>query len=277
MSRPLRIELPGGLYHLTARTDEEALFPVTQDRLDWMELLKGVIHRYNWQCLAWCQLDRHYHLVVRLPKGRLSLGMRQLNGLYTQIYNRRHGRKGSLFSGRFKALLVDDRTHLLPLIREVVTEPWRKGWVSRPQNWPWGSAQALLGESLPEQHPPLHLEVLNKHPEVRGQGGHFWKDYLYRVKREPRIWEDVHGQIFLGHQEFARRTLKKLQQQSSSHLTRKLELADYQARYPEPECLVLAYLEGGYTLQQIAEYFAVHPSTVSRRVKAWEKQQGRLN
>jgi hypothetical protein len=199
--------------------------------------------------------------------------MRQLNGLYTQAYNRRHGRKGSLFAGRFKALLVDDQTHLLPLVRDILTEPWCRDWISRPHNWPWGSIQALLGEPMPDTYPPLHLEPLERHPQVRGRSQHFWKDYLYRVKKEPEVWKDVHYQAFLGHQTFARQMLKKLQMQPRHFRARRLSLNDYQAYYPSPDSLVLAYLEGGYTLQQVADHFEVHPSTVSRRVQAWEKQQ----
>ncbi|SFB84417.1 REP element-mobilizing transposase RayT [Marinospirillum celere] len=279
MSRPLRIEIPGGFYHLTARTDEEVLFPVTQDRLDWMKHLQGVIERYGWQCLAWCQLDRHYHLVVRLPKGRLSSGMRQLNGLYTQSYNRRHGRKGSLFAGRYKALLVDSKDFLVPLVRQVLAEPWLKGWVSRPQNWPWGSTAQLLGEKPDKLAPPLHLDLLNQHPQVRHPADEFWKAYLFTASSEEDVWQRVRHQVFLGDQDFVRRVYKSLDKQGNGKANgkRKLQpdkvvLKDYQQAYEFPESMVQAYLQGGFTLQEVAEHFEVHPSTVSRRVKSWEQR-----
>jgi REP element-mobilizing transposase RayT len=89
MASPLRIELAGGLYHVTSRGDRrEAFYFNDADRRAWLETLDQVCSRFNWVCHAWCQMTNHYHIVVEAVGGNLSLGMRWLNGVYTQIVNR---------------------------------------------------------------------------------------------------------------------------------------------------------------------------------------------
>ena len=108
MARPLRIEFPSALYHVTSRGDRrEPIFEDDEDRLKFLDVLAEVVGRFNWLCHAYCLMTNHYHLVVETPDGNLSKGMRQLNGVYTQASNRRHQRTGHLFQGRFKAILVD--------------------------------------------------------------------------------------------------------------------------------------------------------------------------
>jgi REP element-mobilizing transposase RayT len=108
MSRPLRIELAGGLYHVTSRGDRRgAMFRGDQDREDWLTVLGAVGFRFNWRCHAYCEMTNHYHVVVATPDANLSKGMRQVNGVYTQRLNRRHGLVGHLIRGRFKAMLVE--------------------------------------------------------------------------------------------------------------------------------------------------------------------------
>ena len=95
MSRPLRIELAGGLYHVTSRGDRrEDIFYSDADRQVWLEILGQVCVRFNWVCHAWCQMSNHYHIVVETIEGNLSQGMRQLNGVYTQYINRTYKRVG---------------------------------------------------------------------------------------------------------------------------------------------------------------------------------------
>ena len=93
------------------------------DREQFLFTLSAVVKRYGWLCYAYCLLDNHYHLLIETPKANLSLGMRQLNGIYTQIFNRLHRRAGHLFQGRFKSILVEREAHLLELCRYVVLNP----------------------------------------------------------------------------------------------------------------------------------------------------------
>src|SRR6266567_4595728 len=108
MGRPLRIEFPGAVYHLTSRGNARAdIFEDDTDREMFLNILGQVVMRFNWLCHAYCLMGNHYHLLIETPEGNLSQGMRQLNGIYTQSFNRRHKRVGHLFQGRFKAIVIE--------------------------------------------------------------------------------------------------------------------------------------------------------------------------
>ena len=93
MARSLRIQYPGAVYHLTSRGNErKAIFKDDRDRQDFLEILQQVNKRYHWICHAYCLMDNHYHLLIETPEGNLSIGSRQLNGVYTQLFNRHHHR-----------------------------------------------------------------------------------------------------------------------------------------------------------------------------------------
>ena len=98
MARPLRIEYPGAVYHVTARGNaRQPIFRDAQDRRLFLSTLDHVSARYGWLCHAYCLMTNHYHLLIETTRPTLSRGMRQLNGVYTQAFNRRHGRVGHLF------------------------------------------------------------------------------------------------------------------------------------------------------------------------------------
>ncbi len=147
MARPLRVELSGGVYHITSRGDRrEHIYLSDVDRDAWLELLGHVCARFNWVCHAYCLRSNHYHLVIETPEGNLSQGMRQLNGVYTQWVNRNHGRVGHVFQGRYKAILVEKDSYLLELARYVVLKPVRAGMVGDAGDWPWSSYLAMTGQ-----------------------------------------------------------------------------------------------------------------------------------
>jgi REP element-mobilizing transposase RayT len=87
-------------------------------------------------------MTNHYHLVVETPDGNLSKGMRHLNGVYTQRFNRHHERVGHVFQGRYKAILVQKELYLLALSRYVVLNPVRAQMVTEAGDWPWSSYRA---------------------------------------------------------------------------------------------------------------------------------------
>jgi putative transposase len=124
MARPLRIEYPDAVYHVTSRGNaQNKIFNDDQDRETFLTTLGSVAKRYNWLCHAYCLMNNHYHLMVETPDANLSIGMRQLNGVYTQRYNRRHNKPGHIFQGRFKAILVQKLNCLLELWPYVVLIP----------------------------------------------------------------------------------------------------------------------------------------------------------
>ena len=96
------------------------MYRAADNREAWLKVLGNVCARFNWVVHAYCQLTNHYHVRVETIDGNLSRGMRQLNGRYTQRFNRRHGLVGHVLQGRYKAILVQKETYLLELIRYVV-------------------------------------------------------------------------------------------------------------------------------------------------------------
>ena len=126
MTRPLRIEFPGGVYHITSRGNgQQEIFLTEADRELFLDLLGQAIDRFQWLCHAYCLMANHYHLLIETPEANLSRGMRHLNGVYTQRFNRQHQRGGHVFQGRYKAIVVQKDSHLLALCRYVVLNPGR--------------------------------------------------------------------------------------------------------------------------------------------------------
>ena len=150
MSRPVRIEFPGANYYVTSRGfGEKAVFLDDEDRAVFLNVIETVVSRFEWLIHSYILMDNHYHLVVECPNANLSRGMRQLNGVYTQHFNRRHGAEGSLFQGRFKSILFEKKNYLLPLCRHAVLNPIRCGLLSSPQKYRWSSYRAHIGMVKP--------------------------------------------------------------------------------------------------------------------------------
>lgn len=147
MTRPLRIEFAGAFYHVVSRGNaRQMVFKEATDFAGFVDLLGEVCTRFEWHCHAYCVMGNHYHLVVETRLANLGLGMRHLNGVFTQRYNKRHGRVGHVFQGRYKASLVQEERYLVELARYVVLNPVRAGIARRAADWPWSAWPWLAGE-----------------------------------------------------------------------------------------------------------------------------------
>ena len=274
MTRPLRIELAGGVYHVTSRGDRrENIYFCDADRWAWLELLGKVCERFNWMCHAWCQMSNHYHIVVETVEGNLSQGMRQLNGVYTQHINSAYQRVGHVFQGRYKGILVEKESYLLELARYVVLNPVRAGMVDDPQQWPWSSYAAMTGE---KQAPPwLQTDwILGQFDRNRGQAVMGYVDFVRAGAGMPSVWERLRGQVYLGSDAFLQRIQALSDKTSLAEIprTQRRPLAQpltyYRESIADPHAAMsAAYATGDYTMRQIADAFGVHYSTVSRALK----------
>ena len=151
MARPLRIEFPGAVYHITSRGNgRQKIFLDDQDNRKFLELFGKTLERFNWICHAFCLMVNHYHLMIETPDANLSKGMHHLNANFCQSHNKRHDTVGHLFQGRFKAIVVDRDSYLMELARYVVLNPVRAGMVARPEDWPWSSYRATAGLPVSE-------------------------------------------------------------------------------------------------------------------------------
>ena len=168
MARKVRVEYPGATYHVMNRGDRrEAIFRDDRDRERFLETLAQACGKTAWQVHALCLMPNHFHLVLETPRANLSAGMKWFLGTYTSWFNRRHRLFGHLFSGRYKALIVDgsgegylktvcDYVHLNPArakllkpqerLRAYRWSSWPEYLKSPSKRWPWLRVDRLLGE-----------------------------------------------------------------------------------------------------------------------------------
>ena len=277
MARPLRLELAGALYHVTSRGDgREYIYLSDEDRVAWLDTLGQVCDRFNWVCHAYCQMNNHYHLVIETPEANLSKGMRHLNGVYTQRFNRAHQRVGHVFQGRFKAILFEKDSYLLELARYVVLNPLRARMVRQVENWPWSSYLATCGQTTR----PSWLQcdfILSLFSTQRSRAVAKYISFVQGGKGLPCVWDKLKGQIYLGSDAFIEKMqtlvdkqpmLAEIPRAQRRALTRALSV--FAQEHERNDAIALAYLSGQHTMAAIADHFGVHYTTVSRLVKAYE-------
>ena len=149
MARPLRIEYPGALYHVTSRGNEQKdVFKSQRDREKFLSYVESAVVRYGAVVHTWCLMNNHYHLLLETPVGNLSQIMRHVNGAYTTYFNVKRKRAGHLFQGRYKAILVEADAYALELSRYMHLNPVRAGMVAKPEDHPWSSYRSYIGDSM---------------------------------------------------------------------------------------------------------------------------------
>ncbi len=148
MSRPLRIEYPGAWYHVMNRGRRgEKIFSAQTDYETFLAVLQEASELFGVLVAAYCLMSNHYHLLVQTPAGNIARVMRQVNGVYTQRYNRRRGLEGQLFRGRYKSILVEEDSYLLELLRYIHRNPVRAGFAERVADYPWSSHHGYVSKA----------------------------------------------------------------------------------------------------------------------------------
>lgn len=275
MARPLRIEYPGAVYHITTRGNAyQDVFLDDTDREEFLEILEQTVDRFNWLCHAYCLMTNHYHLLIETVDPTLSRGMRQLNGVYTQAFNRRHEQVGHLFQGRYKAILVEKEAYLLELSRYIVLNPVRAKMVKKPEEWEWSSYRATAG--LSEVPPFLTTDwILSQFADERKKAQRLYRRFVAKeTGRSP--WDDLKGQIYLGSEKFIKSIPKP--KTKLNEVPRAQRLLDrprlkeiFAEAETEDEGIFKAYHDYGYTMREIAEYLGIHYATVSRHLRRMER------
>lgn len=285
MARPLRIEFDGALYHVTSRGNErKAIFKDGTDRKLFLDTLARVNERFHWICHAYCLMNNHYHLVIETPDGNLSRGMRQLNGVYTQAFNRRHRRVGHVFQGRFKGILVQKEAHFLEVCRYVVLNPVRARSVKEPRQWQWSSYRATAG--MAPAHRCLTVEeILGQFGHRRSRAQEKYREFVGDGIERASLWNDLKGQSLLGVEGFVEGLLP--------HLTEKIEVREIprgqryvgrptleqlfkttRNRKPLRDKVILeAVNRYGYSQVELADFLDLHYSTISRLMKPSSQHQ----
>jgi hypothetical protein len=219
-------------------------------------------------------MDNHYHLMVEIPDANLSIGMRQLNGVYTQKYNRRHNKPGHVFQGRFKAILIDKENYLLELCRYVVLNPVRAKMVEEPKQWPWSSYGATAGlEPVPGY---LSVDwILGLFSAKRKVAQKRYQLFVKEGMHTASPWNELQGQVLLGKEGFVEKFKDLLADKEKvkeiprpQRYVGRLGLDELfkgiDTKSQRDRNVYDAHMKYGYTLKEIAHHLKIHYTTVSK-------------
>ncbi len=241
MARPLRVDVTGRWYHVTARGNErKAVFRDEQDRRRFLELLEEFVGRFDLVLHAYVLMDNHYHLLVETPQANLSSAMQWLGVSYTVGFNHRHRRAGHLFQGRFRAILLEDTAamevsryvHLNPVrVRGLgldktgqrrsrlgmMNEPDRKlvrERLVRLRAYRWSSCRAYVGRARRPKWLTTSgvLGMLGKESPVERERR--YRQFMETPLRDGLLespWERQEAGVLLGAVEFVRRWRDRVQ------------------------------------------------------------------
>ena len=150
MSRPLRIQFPEAVYHVMNRgARRQSIFIDDTDYQAFFEIFSEANRLWGIEVFAYALMGNHYHLCLRTPKGNLSRVMRHVDGIYTQQFNRRHGRDGTLFRGRYKAILIEADAYLAAVVRYIHLNAIEAGIVKMPEDYRWASHRYYRSKIVP--------------------------------------------------------------------------------------------------------------------------------
>lgn len=270
MARPLRLHVPGRAYHIFSRGDNKGLiFHADEDYQRLLDILERALRRFGVECAAYCLLDNHFHLLLVPHLHSVSRIMQYVNGCYAQWFNRKYGRVGHVFQGRFGSKIVDDASYLLTAIRYIARNPLDAG--CQPEDWRWGSHRAICGlEPAPAFLAlPRIWNAVNCEDAITGR-----PRYLAHTSDGAEA-EYLHAALFFGGERLARQLAPLLVPYQS-------EIAhSYAERYAARpsigsifsnadstpavrRAVVEAFQVHAYTLSEIGSVVGRHPSTVSK-------------
>ena len=146
MPRSLRVLIPGMLYHVYLRGNDRRPVVLTgTDRAVFLSPVGAAVRRSGWQCVGYCVMDNHYHLLLITPEPNLPVGMQWLNGTYARRFNTAHERDGHLWQGRYGAKTVIEDEHLMRLVAYLPMNPVKARECDHPGAYEWSSFRAILG------------------------------------------------------------------------------------------------------------------------------------
>ena len=270
MSRPLRLELSGALYHVMARGNaKQAIYLDDQDRCFFLESLWNISERLDWQVWAYCLMNNHYHLLLQTAQPTLARGMRDLNGVHSRTFNQRHDRVGHLFQGRYKSVIVDKSSYLMEVTRYIVLNPVRSGLCAAPEEWRWSSYRAAAGLA----HAPARLAARAALAPFGADSEQTRGAFVEFVRAGLTASDPVTGHrvpAILGDDAFVAEVAQSTAPPSPEvpRVDRAWKPLEQYAREATSrnQAIRAAYATGHYSQADIARYFRLHYSSVSRVV-----------
>ncbi|NTV03186.1 MAG: addiction module toxin RelE [Chlorobiaceae bacterium] len=277
MSRPLRIEIKGGVYHVMTRGNaKSAIFIDDGDRIRLIDILAKTVAVHRWYCHAYCLMNNHYHLLIETPEANLASGMHLLNGMYTQGFNKLHGRTGHVFEGRYKSILVEKERYLLELIRYIVLNPVRAGMVEKPGEYRWSSYSATSGAI--EVPGFLHTSwILEQFQNSRKNAIESYIEFIHNSGEPPKDVLETNTPI-IGSESFRMNMIpyltgagKDREIPREQRLVARPSLEElFKDKSPlkaeRNRLIVSAFMEYGYTQKEIAVQTGLHYTTISRLI-----------
>jgi REP element-mobilizing transposase RayT len=212
MARPLRIAYEGAFYHITSRGNERGKIFFTQTDYDkFKDYLKEAQEKYGSILHSYILMTNHYHLIIETPHANLSEIMHYINSSYTTYINKKKGRSGHLFQGRYKAILVDKDTYLLELSRYLHLNPVRAKIVTKPEEYPHSSYRSYIVKNKEDiVHRDLILGMISQNNQrAYKQYQAFVENAIGEGHESPL--KDIYAGVILGSQAFIRHILEKLQ------------------------------------------------------------------
>ncbi|MBT9175698.1 MAG: Chromosomal replication initiator protein DnaA [candidate division WS2 bacterium] len=261
MGRPLRIEYPGALYHITSRGNEKKkIFLDDGDCVRFLKILEDYHDRYGILIHSYVLMDNHYHLILETPRGNLLKVMHGLNGGYTGYFNRKYGRVGHLFQGRYRGIMVEKDRYLLSLSRYLHLNPFRARVVERPEHYRWSSYPGYIGKV--EEDWVEYSWVLSQFGKDMISSREKYQDYIEEAleHRVESPMMNLESQAVLGGEEFIEKTKRMLKGISLSN-----EIVERKrfVETPSPEDVIRA----------VAKAFGVKEEEI--RNKSWRRSMAR--
>lgn len=269
MARPLRLHVPGAVYHVMSRgNNKQFIFTDDVDRRRYLEILSEVLPRFGIRCFSYCLMSDHFHLLLGVGALPLSRLMQQLNSRYCQWFNRRHGRVGHVLQGRFTSRIVADDEYVLRAFRYVARNPVAAGMVARPSAWAWSSVPATVGLVPVPDFLDLTLISLALDAKTPQQLHNRFAAFV-----EDQGEDELNGTLIIASPAFAARVEPILAlyrmtidySYAERFATRPPLLEALRAGEELESCetaVARAFQQYAYTLREIGEALRRHPSTI---------------
>jgi putative transposase len=222
MARPLRIQYSDAYYHVMNRGNHrENIFVTDQDRHVFLDALEDSCESYHIKLISYVLMSNHFHLLLQTPKANLSEFMRHFLVTYTVRFNRRNGRAGHIFQGRFKSLVIDKDEYLLPLSRYIHLNPIRIRRFKKAEfakkyeylrKYPWSSFPGYCYLRKRKKHIDYDWFLRTYFGEDTAKGRRQFREYVYHAIEGgvENPFEDVVHQSILGAQDFVDWVRQKL-------------------------------------------------------------------
>jgi REP element-mobilizing transposase RayT len=277
MARPLRIQFPGAMYHIISRGNGRmTIFHNDKDRKKFIEFLERVVKKYNWIIYAYCLMGNHYHMLLETPDANMVPGMKQLNQFYSQFYNWKRRRIGSVFQGRYASWLVEKESKFLDNCRYIVNNPVEAGLAEHPSQWPWSSFRATRG--LEEAPSFLETNFLLRHfSSSRKTAQKMYGDFVQAGVGKESPLKEAKKQIFLGSDSFVAEVMQHTNDNDEFNNVPKAQkrpnrpsLQDLFKDHPDISkkarnlLILTAHDTHGYTQREIGDYLQLYPGYISR-------------